>query len=46
MNEVFISALVERIKVEQMKLGQVPIPYREVIEEKLRDEEEEVAIDD
>ena len=35
MNEIFINALVARIKEGEMKLEQVPIPYRKVVEEKL-----------
>ena len=35
MNEIFINALVERIKADEMKLDQVPIPYRKAVEEKL-----------
>jgi hypothetical protein len=35
MNEVLINALVARIKVAQMTLEQVPIPYQEVVQKKL-----------
>ena len=35
MNEIFINALVERIKAGQMTLEQVPIPYREEVEKRL-----------
>jgi hypothetical protein len=35
MNEVFINALVERIKAGEMIIDQVPIPYRKAVEEKL-----------
>jgi hypothetical protein len=35
MNEVFINALVERIKAGEMTIDQVPIPYRKAVEEKL-----------
>lgn len=37
MNEVFINALVSRIKSEpnKMTIEQVPIPYRELVQEKL-----------
>lgn len=32
MNEIILSALVQRIKAGQMTLDQVPIPYREEVE--------------
>ena len=35
MNDVFVNALVERIKADEMKLEQVPVPYQEAVEEKL-----------
>lgn len=35
MNEVFINALVERIKADEMELEQVPVPYRDEVENKL-----------
>ena len=35
MNEIFINALVERIKAGQMTLEQVPIPYREEVKKRL-----------
>ena len=37
MNEVFINALVSRIKSEpnKMTIEQVPIPYRELVQEKI-----------
>ena len=35
MNEVLINALIARIKAGQMMIEQIPIPYREVVQEKL-----------
>ena len=35
MNEIFINALVERIKAGQMTIEQVPIPYREEVKKRL-----------
>lgn len=35
MNEIFINALVARIKEGEMDLEQVPVPYQEAVEEKL-----------
>lgn len=35
MNEVFINALVERIKNNELAIEQVPIPYREAVQNKL-----------
>lgn len=35
MNDVFINALVERIKADEMTIEQVPMPYREEVESKL-----------
>jgi hypothetical protein len=37
MNEVLIMAFVNRIKAEEMTLEQIPIPYKEAVEEKLSD---------
>lgn len=31
MNEVFINALIARIKADEMTIEQVPIPYREAV---------------
>ena len=35
MNDVFINALVERIKSNELNIEQVPIPYREIVQNKL-----------
>ena len=35
MNDVFINALVERIKVDEMTIEQVPMPFREQVQSKL-----------
>ena len=35
MNDVFINALVERIKTGDITKEQVPIPYREEVEKRL-----------
>ena len=35
MNEVLINALVARIKAGMMTLEQVPIPYRETVQNRL-----------
>lgn len=35
MNDIFINALIARIKVDEMTIEQVPIPYREAVQEKL-----------
>mgnify|MGYP000885111742 CR=1 FL=1 len=35
MNDILINALVARIKKDEMKIEQVPIPYREKVQEKL-----------
>ena len=35
MNEVLINALIARIKAGQMMIEQIPIPYREAVQEKL-----------
>ena len=35
MNEIFINALVERIKAGQMTIEQVPIPYKEEVKKRL-----------
>jgi hypothetical protein len=35
MNEVLINALVARIKADMMTLEQVPIPYRETVQNRL-----------
>ena len=41
MNEVLINALTARIKAGQMTLEQVPIPYQELVQQKLEGEEDE-----
>ena len=35
MNDVFINALVERIKNNELNIEQIPIPYREAVQNKL-----------
>lgn len=35
MNEVLINALVARIKAGQMTIDQVPIPYQDVVRDRL-----------
>lgn len=40
MNDIFINALLSRIKAEDMTIEQVPIPYQEVITELLEVEED------
>ena len=35
MNDILINAFVARIKAEDMTIEQVPIPYKEAVEEKL-----------
>lgn len=35
MNEVLINALVARIKAGQMTIEQVPVPYREEVEQRI-----------
>lgn len=35
MNEVLINALVARIQAGQMTIEQVPVPYREEVEQRL-----------
>jgi|GEM_PF-2137492 len=41
MNEVFIMAMVNRIKAGDMTIEQVPIPYKEAVQQKLDDLKEE-----
>lgn len=41
MNEVLIDALAARIKAGQMTIEQVPIPYKEAVQQKLDDLKEE-----
>jgi len=41
MDEVLINALAARIKARQMTIQQVPIPYQELLQQKLEDEESE-----
>ncbi len=43
MNEVLINALTARIKAGQMTLEQVPIPYQELVQQKLEGEDGESA---
>lgn len=35
MNEIFVNALVARIKAGHMTIEQVPIPYQDAVSEKL-----------
>lgn len=35
MNEILINAFVARIKAGMMELEQVPIPFQEIVQEKL-----------
>lgn len=35
MNEVLINALIARIKVDEMTIEQVPVPYQKSVQEKL-----------
>lgn len=39
MNEILIQALLARIKAGHMAIEQVPIPYQEVVEQKLHEGE-------
>ena len=39
MNEVFINALVNRIKAGDMTIEQVPIPYKKAVEERLNEDD-------
>ena len=41
MNEIFINAIVNRIKAGHMTIEQVPIPYKEAVQQKLDDLKEE-----
>lgn len=41
MNDVFINALVERIKVDEMTIEQVPIPFKGEVERRLNPLQEE-----
>ncbi len=41
MNEIFINALVNRIKAGDMTIEQVPIPYKKAVQQKLDDLKEE-----
>ena len=41
MNEVIINALFARIKAGQMTIEQAPIPYQELLQQELEDEESE-----
>ncbi len=41
MNEIFINALVNRIKAGDMTIEQLPIPYKEAVQQKLDDLKEE-----
>lgn len=41
MNEIFINAIVNRIKAGDMTIEQVPIPYKEAVQQKLDDLKEE-----
>ena len=43
MNEVFISALVNRIRADQMTIEQVPEPYKAEVEKRLNPPTEEVT---
>ena len=35
MNEVFINAMINRIKAGGMTIEQVPIPYKDIVKDKL-----------
>lgn len=35
MNEIILNAFVEAVKMENMKMGQVPIPYQEEVGKRL-----------
>ena len=41
MNEILIQALLARIRAGQMTIQQVPIPYQELLQQELEDEESE-----
>lgn len=41
MNEILIQALLARIRVGQMTIQQVPVPYQQAVEQKLEGEEKE-----
>ena len=41
MNEILINALIARIKAGMMTLEQAPIPYQELLQQKLEDKESE-----
>lgn len=38
MNEVFIMAMVNRIRAGDMTIEQVPIPYKKAVEERLNED--------
>ena len=42
MNDILINAFVARIKAEDMTIEQVPIPYKEVVEEAIEARFEEM----
>jgi len=41
LNEVIINALLARIKAGQMTIEQAPLPYQQVLQQKLEDEADE-----
>lgn len=41
MNEILLNALIARIKAGHMTIEQAPIPYQELLQQELEDEESE-----